>query len=348
MFHLIIIFLCIIQTTTNTMENSQKDKRVSIKFSPKKLFKTKSAEDLAPKIESDSKNDNSLISSVKSASDLRSVQNPTIDLKQTKNSLLKTSNEKENITDPNRINQQDTTFLSSEKRPSKNFLKRKSLESTTHSKTQSPRDIVRQINTALFTAVQENNDGDVRGILNPNLNQIDNNQNSLLNIAIINGNEKIVKILLEQKNIEVNSTNKDGNTPLHNATIQNFVSIIDLLLKHPGVDSTKKNYQNCLAHQYITKTKGSLPLENSLKARTLIDDLINKEALAHSFSPVISENIIKGIFGNVLKQINVMIKNEEIDKPLLDTITNFYLPNDFIKDMIMARLKKPQNLNILK
>ncbi|KAK8897184.1 hypothetical protein M9Y10_015119 [Tritrichomonas musculus] len=62
-----------------------------------------------------------------------------------------------------------------------------------------------------------------------------------LSQAVLNSNPEIVKILLKQSLIDVNSKNSDGSTALHVACKEGDLVIIQILLKHEFVDPSLKD-----------------------------------------------------------------------------------------------------------
>lgn len=89
-------------------------------------------------------------------------------------------------------------------------------------------------------------------------NTKDENENSLVAIATMQGDYKMLQILSDQ-GMNLNSQNKDGNTALHFAIRANFVNCIDLLLRN-GADESIENNLGLTAWEII-KNKRILCME---------------------------------------------------------------------------------------
>ena len=85
--------------------------------------------------------------------------------------------------------------------------------------------------TSLFKAVMNNNLADLQGLLpNSNLNRpFAETGNTPLHIAALNGYTDIVRLLLEQPNIDTTRTNNAGQTALDLAREKEFKEIVKLL-----------------------------------------------------------------------------------------------------------------------
>lgn len=81
------------------------------------------------------------------------------------------------------------------------------------------------------------------------LNYQDKNGNTYLHIAVIQQNINVIQSLIDKK-ISINTQNKDGNTALHFAYYLNNNEIIKLLLKN-NIDEKIKNNQGLIAEQII-------------------------------------------------------------------------------------------------
>ena len=104
--------------------------------------------------------------------------------------------------------------------------------------------------TILSYALNNNNHEIFDLILNSpilNLNYKDNNGNSYLHLAVMNQNEKIVKVLIK-KGINLNLQNNSGNTALHLAYEIANGSIIKILTSN-GINSLIKNKENKIAKE---------------------------------------------------------------------------------------------------
>ena len=97
--------------------------------------------------------------------------------------------------------------------------------------------------TFLSYAIKRNNKKIINLILSSpllNLNYVDKNDNTYLHLAVIQQNLEAIRLLIK-KGISVNSQNKDGNTPLHLAYYLNFGDIINCLLAFNADRNIKNN-----------------------------------------------------------------------------------------------------------
>ncbi len=69
----------------------------------------------------------------------------------------------------------------------------------------------------------------------------DNNGNTLIAMAAMNGDDPMVKLLLS-RGCSANVKDKDGNTPLHYAMSGKHLKVIDTLISH-GVDEHVENWR---------------------------------------------------------------------------------------------------------
>ena len=97
--------------------------------------------------------------------------------------------------------------------------------------------------TFLSYAIKRNNKKIINLILSSpllNLNYVDKNDNTYLHLAVIQQNLEAIRLLIK-KGIPINSVNKDGNTALHLAYYFNFVDIINCLLAFNADVNIKNN-----------------------------------------------------------------------------------------------------------
>ena len=87
----------------------------------------------------------------------------------------------------------------------------------------------------------------------------DKNGNSYLHLATINQLEGVVKTLIE-KGIYINMQNNDGNTPLHLAYLNDNIPIINIL-RNNKIDTKIKNNERKIAEE-LKKMKDYLKIEN--------------------------------------------------------------------------------------
>lgn len=93
--------------------------------------------------------------------------------------------------------------------------------------------------TPLFIASQEGHEKVVKLLLdnsNVDVNKATEDGATPLFIACCNGHEKVAKLLLEHPNIEVDKARHNGCTPLHAACQNGHEKIVKLLLSKPAVE----------------------------------------------------------------------------------------------------------------
>ena len=90
----------------------------------------------------------------------------------------------------------------------------------------------------------------------------DKNGNTYLHLAVINQLKEIIKLLIE-KGIYINKQNNEGNSALHLAYTINNKPIISILIDN-GIDKNLLNKENKIAEEIIIKNK---KLNSSLNNR---------------------------------------------------------------------------------
>jgi ankyrin repeat protein len=68
----------------------------------------------------------------------------------------------------------------------------------------------------------------------------DNDGNTPLHYATLNGHTHIAKLLLDE-NADINTQDNDGNTPLHYAAQKGYSEIIKLLFQQNGIHKEIRN-----------------------------------------------------------------------------------------------------------
>ncbi len=104
-------------------------------------------------------------------------------------------------------------------------------------------------NTFLNIAIQNNKISATRWLLENNCNVSIKNkqQKSVMQLAIQQGNIKIVKLLLKRADIDCNEIDKDGRTLLQDAIILGHIDILtELLKKSPNVNALDNKRRNLL------------------------------------------------------------------------------------------------------
>jgi hypothetical protein len=101
-----------------------------------------------------------------------------------------------------------------------------------------------------------------------------------LMIASCNGHVEIVKHCLQFHSIGVNLKNKDGNTALHLAILENNIKIIALLLEHKADVLIQNNNGRTPLHWVSLKLKSSILNHEFLLAKMSNNTMALKEVLA--------------------------------------------------------------------
>ncbi|MBV8801725.1 MAG: ankyrin repeat domain-containing protein, partial [Gammaproteobacteria bacterium] len=76
------------------------------------------------------------------------------------------------------------------------------------------------------------------------INLLDYKENGILNWAVINGHVKVVEVLLKQKRINLNQQNREGLSPLMEASIKGDLHMVNILLKAGAVVNLLDNEGN--------------------------------------------------------------------------------------------------------
>lgn len=157
----------------------------------------------------------------------------------------------------------------------------------------------------LCVAVKKNNVDEVRKILRsyPEIvNTHDKNENYALHYAVADGNEKITKMLLEVKGININVKNVRNLTALHiaiaNAEENNYKKITELLLEEESIDLENKNsYGNTPLHYAAEKGNWEL-LEKLLKKFQERKENIDISEIKNTFGWTLLHSVVSGVLEN--------------------------------------------------
>lgn len=200
----------------------------------------------------------------------------------------------------------------------------------------------------LLMLVKNNNTQDIMSALHPDVNVADEEDRTLLILAIQNHNDVIINELCMQKNIDVNQADKWGNTPLHHAVLQKNAKLITILLNDHRVNSLLKNQNNFFAHQFLYEDcfKNFFELRATFFRRSRLELIIDQKI------PDLQKKL-KGSthrdWNNIISEIKKSITNDGSMQAAYEPLpTTVQLPfNDtFIRQMILYRLVK-QGVTIL-
>lgn len=136
-----------------------------------------------------------------------------------------------------------------------------------------------EVGSALFYATLMGCDDIAKLILDcdsSDINYTDSTDgNTSLTIAALRGNEKMVKLLLQYSNIQVNQKNSTGNTALSHAATISHKGILKLLL-----ESEKLDLKSSDASYGVAKRNGEKEISDLLKTVMQSEDLfVQKESL---------------------------------------------------------------------
>ena len=136
---------------------------------------------------------------------------------------------------------------------------------------------------------------------------------ALLHVAARKGHADCLKLLLEQKGIEVNCPNSEGMTPLHSAAQNGHCECIKLLLAHKDINInaqiTGTLYHNCTA-LILAATKGYTECVKLLLSHKNIDLSL---VYHHGYQPIHLAaqaglvDMLKDILKDATIDINTMV-----------------------------------------
>ena len=150
------------------------------------------------------------------------------------------------------------------------------------------------------------------------VNQANNDNETLLHWAAIRGHSKVVELLLQQEDIKVNATDKTtGSTPLHIAAGNSHLNIVELLVKHKQI------------HLNATDKYGRTPLHIAAQNGHLeVAELLLKNGANINQSIITSIISQGGVCGNEKKALQIFsividnIKNSAATNIDLDKMLN--------------------------
>ena len=180
--------------------------------------------------------------------------------------------------------------------------------------------------TFLSYAIKRNNKKIINLILSSpllNLNYVDKNDNTYLHLAVIQQNLEAIRLLIK-KGIPINSVNKDGNTALHLAYYLNFVDIINCLLAF-NADVNIKNNKGLIPEEItptndISKIAGfdvSMNLEVTYDDELKFDKKYKTMEVNHSIKRIIQKKN-----SNKNNNNNILFENKIIKKKISKNFNN--------------------------
>ena len=81
------------------------------------------------------------------------------------------------------------------------------------------------------------------------------NSNTALHMASANGHLHIVKLLLEQADMNVNIINDSGNTPLHYASFNGHLEVVRVLIENKADANIKNENGNIAIEEALSQSK---------------------------------------------------------------------------------------------
>jgi len=180
--------------------------------------------------------------------------------------------------------------------------------------------------TFLSYAIKRNNKKIINLILSSpllNLNYVDKNDNTYLHLAVIQQNLEAIRLLIK-KGMPINSVNKDGNTALHLAYYLNFVDIINCLLAF-NADVNIKNNKGLIPEEItptndISKIAGfdvSMNLEVTYDDELKFDKKYKTMEVNHSIKRIIQKKN-----SNKNNNNNILFENKIIKKKFSKNFNN--------------------------
>ena len=171
--------------------------------------------------------------------------------------------------------------------------------------------------TFLSYAIKRNNKKIINLILSSpllNLNYVDKNDNTYLHLAVIQQNLEAIRLLIK-KGMPINSVNKDGNTALHLAYYLNFVDIVNCLLAF-NADVNIKNNKGLIPEEItptndISKIAGfdvSMNLEVTYDDELKFDKKYKTMEVNHSIKRIIQKKNSNKNNNNILFENKIIKK----------------------------------------
>lgn len=104
---------------------------------------------------------------------------------------------------------------------------------------------------------------------------INENKETLLHLAVLREDEKMLKSLLKRGEIDINSQDKNGNTPLHLALIKSKTSLIDLLLEYNSNPLLLNNDNRSAMDLSLKSNSEVIPLKLKIKQLEIENTRLN-------------------------------------------------------------------------
>ncbi|KAL5804258.1 hypothetical protein ACOSQ3_031058 [Xanthoceras sorbifolium] len=146
---------------------------------------------------------------------------------------------------------------------------------------------------------------------------LDGRQRSILHLAALNGNVNTVKFIITLPEMEdlINSTDGDGNTPLHLASMNFQEKVVDILSKNERVNIRATN-QNQLTALAIVESSTDPDREIQ---KYLIAEILKEAFAARAFYPedILESRHFNGIVSDSIKKIKQEEKKEMAQTLLL-------------------------------
>ncbi|KAL5737778.1 hypothetical protein ACOSP7_030539 [Xanthoceras sorbifolium] len=144
---------------------------------------------------------------------------------------------------------------------------------------------------------------------------LDGRQRSILHFAALNGNVNTVKFILTLPEMEdlINSTDGDGNTPLHLASMNFQENVVDILSKNERVNIRATN-QNQLTALAIVESSTDPDREIQ---KYLIAEILKEAFAARAFYP---EDILEGRYFNGIVRDRIKKIKQEENKEMAQTL----------------------------
>ena len=203
--------------------------------------------------------------------------------------------------------------------------------------------------SALHNATSGGNKEEVKRLLNSegiHVNYRDSDGVTLLTTAIKGRNKvwnKVVDLLLKEKDIDVNQADQDGHTPLHIAVLMENCKAVELLLGHEGI-------QIDLANEYgetpliLASEWGHLEIAKLLLGA---GDINVNQADVDGYTPLITaannghEEMVALLLGE--EKIQVNLADKEGKTPLYCALSLGGDLNYRMIDLIKSKITRPVN-----
>ncbi|OUM67236.1 hypothetical protein PIROE2DRAFT_58917 [Piromyces sp. E2] len=170
---------------------------------------------------------------------------------------------------------------------------------------------------ALVSSAAEDDEKIVRMLLkqpNININIRDDKGFTALMRAVQGGHSKMVKLLLEEPGIDVNLKNEDGDSALVNAAVNCHLDIVRMLLEHPNIDVNIQDDEGSTALIYAAKEIAVMMKEYDSEDKDEISEIMFK------INKLLYEDNMNVSSQNYREIVELLLDHSNIDVNIQDNL----------------------------